>query len=107
MTPMATPPELSAEQRAAALAKAALVRVARSELKEKLKSGQMSLQDTFEAAHTDEVVGKLKVLTMLESMPGIGKVKARRIMDDVGIAESRRVKGLGTQQRLALRQHLS
>ncbi len=104
---MATPPVLSAEQRAAALAKAALVRVARSELKERLKSGQMSLQDMFAAADTDEVVGKLKVLTMLESMPGIGKVKARRIMDDVGIAESRRVKGLGTQQRLALRQHLS
>jgi DNA uptake protein ComE-like DNA-binding protein len=103
---MATPPQLSTDQRAAALAKAALVRVARSELKEKLKAGEMSLQDVIDAAVTDDVAAKLKVLTMLESLPGLGKVKARRIMDEVGIADSRRVKGLGAQQRAALLQQL-
>ena len=103
---MATPPQLSPDQRTAALAKAALVRIARSELKEKLKSGAMSLQDVIDAAETDDVAAKLKVLTMLESLPGLGKVKARRIMDEVGIADSRRVKGLGAQQRLALLQQL-
>jgi hypothetical protein len=103
---MATPPQLSPDQRAAALAKAALVRVARSELKEKLKSGEMSLQDVIKAAETDDVAAKLKVLTMLESLPGLGKIKARRIMDEIGIADSRRVKGLGAQQRSALLQQL-
>jgi hypothetical protein len=103
---MATPPQLSPDQRAAALAKAALVRVARSELKEKLKAGEMSLQDVITAAETDDVAAKLKVLTMLESLPGLGKIKARRIMDEIGIADSRRVKGLGAQQRSALLQQL-
>ena len=103
---MATPPQLSPDQRAAALAKAALVRVARSELKEKLKSGEMTLQGVLDAAQVDDVAAKLKVLTMLESLPGLGKVKARRIMDEVGIADSRRVKGLGAQQRSALLEQL-
>ena len=103
---MATPPQLSPDQRAAALAKAALVRVARAELKDKLKAGSMSLTECFEAAESDDVAAKLKVLTMLESLPGVGKIKARRIMDDIGIADSRRVKGLGAQQRIALIQQL-
>lgn len=104
---MATPPQLTADQRNAALAKAALVRVARSELKDRLKSGAVTLEDVFASAETDDVVAKLKVLTMLESLPGMGKIKARRIMDDIGIADSRRVKGLGAQQRSALLQQLS
>ncbi len=58
-------------------------------------------------ADTDEVVGKLKVLSLLESLPGVGKVKARRLMEDIGISESRRVKGLGPQQRQALLEQLS
>jgi hypothetical protein len=103
---MATPPVLSAEQRNAALAKAAAVRIARSELKEKLKAGAMTLEDVFAAGDSDDVVAKLKVLTMLESLPGLGKVKARRVMDEVGIADTRRVKGLGPQQRTALLQQL-
>jgi transposase len=104
---MATPPVLSAEQRSAALAKAASVRVERSELKERLKAGNIALRDVFSLAETNEVVGKLKVLTLLESWPGIGKVKARRIMDDVGIADTRRVRGLGAHQRSALIQQLT
>jgi ribosomal protein S13 len=48
------------------------------------------------------MVGKMKVVAVLESMPGVGKVKARRTMDDIGISESRRLRGLGDQQRAAL-----
>ncbi len=97
---MATPPQLTPEQRAAALAKAAEARAARADIKARLKMGSMSLQ---EALDSDDVnVGKLKVVSMLESLPGVGKVKARRLMDDIGIAENRRVQGLGAQQREAL-----
>ena len=39
---------------------------------------------------------------MLESLPGVGKVKARRTMDEIGIADTRRIRGLGDQQRKAL-----
>lgn len=64
--------------------------------------GSLSLQELFDQADRDEVLGKMKVLTVLESLPGVGKVKARRIMDEVEISESRRVRGLGDKQRRAL-----
>ena len=64
--------------------------------------GSVSLGDLFDKADSDDIVGKLKVLALLESLPGIGKVKARRLMEDIGISESRRVRGLGEQQRKAL-----
>jgi hypothetical protein len=99
---MANPPSLTPEQRAAALKKAGEVRAARAELKEKLKMGSVTLADVLKQADSDEVVGKLKVLSLLESLPGVGKVKARRWMEEIGISETRRVKGLGPQQRQAL-----
>jgi hypothetical protein len=99
---MPTPPQLSPEQRDAALAKAAAARRERAELKEKLKAGTVSLSTLFDQAATNEVVGKMKVLAVLESLPGLGKVKARRLMEEVGISDSRRVQGLGRNQREAL-----
>lgn len=97
---MATPPALTPEQRAAALDKAAQARAARAEIKARLKMGSMSLAD---ALSSDDVnVAKLKVVSLLESLPGVGKVKARKLMDEIGIADNRRVQGLGAQQKSAL-----
>ena len=62
--------------------------------------GSMSLADALSS--TDVNVGKLKVVSLLESLPGVGKVKARRIMDDIEIADNRRVQGLGSQQKSKL-----
>ena len=101
---MATPPLLTPEQRAAALVKAGEARAARAEIKARLKMGSMSL---VEALDSDDVnVGKLKVVSMLESLPGVGKVKARRLMEEIGIADNRRVQGLGAQQRASLLRQL-
>lgn len=97
---MATPPQLTPEQRSAALAKAAEARAARADLRARLKMGSMSLKDAL--ASDDPNVGRLKVVSLLESLPGVGKVKARRVMEEVGIADNRRVQGLGAQQRAAL-----
>src|SRR5438270_4051648 len=96
---MPLPPSLSPEQRQAALEKAAAARRQRAELKEKLKMGSTSLKELLDQAERDEVVGKMKVLAVLESLPGLGKVKARRVMADVGISETRRIQGLGDKQR--------
>ncbi len=95
-------PTLSPEQRAAALEKAAEIRKARAELKEQLKAGKTTLTKVLDRAESDEVVGKLKVSAVLQSMPGIGKVRATQIMEKLKIAESRRLRGLGDQQRKAL-----
>jgi hypothetical protein len=103
---MPLPPSLSPDQRQAALDKAAAARKLRAELKEKLKMGSVSFKDLLEQSAGDEVVAKMKVLAVLESLPGLGKVKARRLMEDVGISETRRVQGLGEQQRRKLLEKL-
>ena len=95
-------PTISDEQRRAALEKAAEIRRARANLKEQLKSGKTTLTAVLDRAETDEMVGKLKVSAVLQAMPGIGKVKAAQIMEKLKIAESRRLRGLGDQQRRAL-----
>ena len=97
---MATPPQLTPEQRTAALAKAGEARAARAEIKARLKMGSMTLADALSS--TDGNVAKLKVVSLLESLPGVGKVKARRIMSDIEIADNRRVQGLGGQQKSKL-----
>ena len=93
-------PELTPEQRAAALEKAAAARKARAELKVRLKSSGTSLDDVL--ADGDEVIAKMKVVAVLEAMPGVGKVRAQQIMERLEISPSRRVRGLGSKQREAL-----
>jgi hypothetical protein len=99
---MPAPPSLTPEQRQAALAKAAAARRERAELKDRLKMGTVNLKELFAQSETNEVVGKMKILAVLESLPGVGKVKARRTMEEIGISETRRVRGLGDQQRAKL-----
>ncbi len=93
---------MSDEERAAALKKAGEVRTARAELKSLLKMGSLDLREVLDRAEDDEMVAKTKVLSIIESLPGVGKVRARRVMEDIGIAENRRVRGLGERQREAL-----
>jgi transposase len=97
VTRVALPP-LTPEQRAAALQKAAAARQARAEVKNRLKYKQGSLAEVIQQGQTDETIGKLKVVSLLESLPGVGKVKARAIMADIGISETRRLRGLGPHQ---------
>lgn len=99
---MSTPPQLSPAQRQAALEKAAEARRVRSDVKSRLKMGSITLPELLERADNDPIVAKIKVLAVLESLPGVGKVTARRTMEQLAIAESRRLSGLGPQQRKAL-----
>jgi transposase len=95
-------PPLTPDQRTAALEKAAKVRKERAEVKNRLKHGSTNLTQVLKEGESDNVVGKMKVSALLESMPGVGKVRAKQIMEKLGIAESRRVRGLGANQRSAL-----
>ena len=100
--PMAGLPELTDDQRRAALAKAAEARRVRAEVKDLLKMGSLSLSELLAQADDDVILAKMKVLAVLESLPKLGKVKARRTMDEVGISDTRRLRGLGVQQRAEL-----
>ena len=102
---MPLPPALTPDQRQAALAKAAAARRQRAELKEKLKMGSTTLRELLDSAERDDVIGKMKVVSVLESLPGVGKVQARRIMEELDISESRRLRGLGRNQREGLLCH--
>lgn len=98
-------PNLSEADRQAALKKAAEARQKRAELRGKIKAGDMSFADVMKRAD-DPIVARMKVSTLLESLPGFGKAKAAKIMSDLEISESRRVQGLGARQREQLMQRL-
>jgi hypothetical protein len=91
-------PTLTEEQRKEALAKAAEARKQRAQIKGELKSGRLTLADLL-AKSGDDIVGKMKVSTVLESLPGVGKVRATKLMEELDISATRRIRGLGAKQR--------
>ncbi|MDD6692934.1 MAG: integration host factor, actinobacterial type [Atopobiaceae bacterium] len=98
-------PQLTDEQRKAALEKAAQARHARAELRANIKSGKITLEEVLDS--DDPIANRMKVSALIESLPGYGKAKATKIMDELGISASRRVKGLGARQREQLLEVLS
>ena len=98
-------PQLTSEERQAALEKAKAARSRRAEVREELKSGKMTLEKVL-TMKDDPVVGRMKVSTLIETLPGYGKAKAEKIMKELEIAESRRLKGLGERQQKALLERL-
>lgn len=99
-------PKLTAEERAANLAKAALARQKRAEVRQALKDGKLSISEVL-VKTDDPIVGRMKVSALLESLPGFGKAKAMRLMEQLDISETRRVQGLGSRQLADLKKALS
>ena len=98
-------PQLTDEQRKAALEKAAAARHARAELREKIKNGDVTLEEVLDS--DDPIASRLKVSALIESLPGYVKAKAAKVMNELGISATRRVKGLGARQREQLIEALS
>ena len=96
------PPLLSPEDRARALAKASASRKRRAEVKAQIKSGEFSLSQVFDLSKDDEAVAKMRVFELLESISGVGKVRARSVMERLNISPTRRIQGLGAKQLPAL-----
>lgn len=94
-------PNLSDADRKKALEKAAKARQARAELRKALKSGRKSAADVLRSSG-DPIVARMKVRSLLESLPGFGKAKAAKMMDELDISPTRRVQGLGSKQRQQL-----
>ena len=94
-------PQLTEEQRKQALEKAAEARRKRAEIKQQLKNGTLSLPQVL-SQPDNETIGKMKVASVLESLPGVGKVRARKIMERLDISSTRRIRGLGAKQKEAL-----
>ena len=92
-------PPMSDEQRTQALEKAAAARRQRAEIKALLKTGSLTLAEVFDQAESDDIVAGTKVYPLLASLPRMGKIKATRLMDELGIPENRKIRGLGSRQR--------
>ncbi len=99
-------PQLSPEARAAALEKAKAARTKRAQIREDLKSGKLTVKKVLDMKD-DPIVGRMKVSTLIETIPGYGKAKAEKVMKELQIAESRRLRGLGDRQQAALLERLS
>lgn len=99
-------PTLTPEERQAALEKAKAARIKRAQVREDLKSGKLTLKEVIDMRQ-DEIVGRMKVSTLIETLPGFGKAKAEKVMIELQIAPSRRLRGLGERQRADLLERLS
>ena len=96
---MPIPPKLTAEQRSAALAKSTAARQVRAATKARVKVGDLTLSAVFDLAKSDEAIAKMRVVELLESFSGVGKVRAIATLDRLQISQTRRIQGLGTAQR--------
>lgn len=101
---MGSPPQLTAQQRQAALDKAAQSRKRRSEIKAQIKTGSLTIDDVISLAQSDDAVAKMRVKELLESLSGVGKIRAISLMERLNISPTRRIQGLGKHQIKELRQ---
>jgi guanylate kinase len=99
---MRKPPVLTEAERAAALAKARISRSHRAKIKAEVRAGSLTVEQVLDLAGGDEAVAKMRVSELLESISGVGKVRAVAILDRMGISRTRRIMGLGHHQRAAL-----
>jgi guanylate kinase len=97
-----TPPKLTAEQRKSALEKSTAARQVRAATKARVKAGELTLSAIFDLASVDEAVAKMRVVELLESFAGVGKVRAITTLDRLSISQTRRIQGLGSAQRANL-----
>ena len=98
-------PKLTADEKMAALRKAQEMRSRRAQIRQSLKEGRLTLEKILNGP-ADDVISRMRVAYLLESLPRIGRVRTRKIMEEVGIHESRRIQGLGVRQREALLKRL-
>jgi hypothetical protein len=98
-------PKLSLDEKRKALKKAQEVRSKRAKIRQNLKNGKTTIREVLENI-SDDVIAKMRVVYLLESLPRIGKVKTKKIMNDIGIDETRRIQGLGNRQKQALIERL-
>lgn len=99
---MSPSPVITNKQREAVIEKARTLRVEMADVRGRLASASLSLTESLRTADPEAAVNRLYVVKLLESLPGVGKIQARRVMSEIGIAEKCLVVELGVDQRAAL-----
>ena len=96
------PPRLSRRSRRKAGESAVKARQERAKVKELITNGELFFFDLFEDERKS--VKRMKLMDLLQSVPGIGKVRAEIVMGKAQISPSRRIGGVGKRQLEILRQ---
>jgi guanylate kinase len=99
---MGAPPQITPEERARALAKAKQSRQVRAAIKSRVKAGELTISAVIELSKDDEAIAKMRVLELVESMSGVGKIRGKNILERLGVSLTRRIQGLGRHQLQAL-----
>jgi len=99
---MGAPPQLTPEERARALTKAKESRQVRAAVKNRVKTGELSIAAVIDMSKDDQAIAKMRVLELVESMSGVGKIRAKSILERLDISLTRRIQGLGRHQLQAL-----
>ncbi len=96
------PPRLSTRARRRAGEKAVLARQDRAKVKEQVASGELFFFDLFKDERKS--IARMKLMDLLQSVPGIGQARAQLIFERTNISPSRRIGGVGHRQIELLRQ---
>jgi guanylate kinase len=62
----------------------------------------LGIFEVISLADNNEVIAKMRVLEMVESKSGVGKIRGKALLEKLGISSTRRIQGLGRYQRAAL-----
>ncbi|CAB4945520.1 unannotated protein [freshwater metagenome] len=96
------PPKISNRFRRKAGEKAVAARRERATIKAMVASGELFFFDLFKDERKS--IARMKLIDLLQSVPGIGKVRAELILDRTKISPSRRIGGVGHRQLELLRE---
>lgn len=100
-------PSLTEEQLKQARSAATAARRRRAQVKQQLRTGEVSLADVLDLAATDDLVAHTKVYDVLRCVPRVGEQRAKELMQRHDIAENRRLRGLGRHQIAGLKADFS
>ena len=92
-------PHISREKRDESLKKARYYKSRRSEIKKSIKKGMAPFNTFFtEGNSCSDIIANMKLADMIKSIPGVGDIKAQKIMKTLNISERKTIKGLSRRQ---------
>lgn len=95
-------PTMTDDQRRESLAKARAARARRAAVLRSVADGSCSVADVIAMSDGDAALERMKVTALVKALPGYGEARTRSVMQRAGIADSRRLRGLGVRQRARL-----
>ena len=91
----------------AVFAKAAEVRSQRDAFKTGINSGDLLLGEILSRADAEKTIADIKLLSLMDCIPKLGKVRGRRLLGNLGWAETVKLGELASEQQEELLSRLA